>query len=259
MKKLKKGVLESVDLVFEVVFWIALIVLIVAYITQIIHLFYVGLFFLLGSVVVYELHCKKYIKSMLTIYAIQGIVAIAVLYFLRDKLVLLLAFPRGYSLIYLLYGIVLVILGVFLSRMIPDKPKIPKLHISFWFLLFLVPIVLFFGTFYFMSMELLYSLMIAIIVLTLVLLFLLMIFPRHHKKLAPKQVYIPNKHNMYETDFDKLYELVLKRGKVKISTLAKIFKITKNQARERANILEEHHLVHINYPPIGEAEVVKVK
>lgn len=65
---------------------------------------------------------------------------------------------------------------------------------------------------------------------------------------------------MVETTIDKLFNLVDKRDKVKINDgLAKELGVSKERIEEWAVILEEHKLVTINYPTIGEPEITKKK
>jgi len=61
-----------------------------------------------------------------------------------------------------------------------------------------------------------------------------------------------------ETDFDVLYKLVLEKNKVKISEVAKMFKIDKKKAEEWVQILDERDLVRIHYPAMGEPEIRKI-
>jgi response regulator of citrate/malate metabolism len=61
-----------------------------------------------------------------------------------------------------------------------------------------------------------------------------------------------------ETTIDKLFNLVDKRDKVKINdALAKELGISKERIEEWAVILEEHNLVSINYPTIGEPDITR--
>ncbi len=59
----------------------------------------------------------------------------------------------------------------------------------------------------------------------------------------------------YETDFDKLIRLVQKYQTLRLSEVAKIFDIAPEKAEEWGKILEEHGLLHIHFPPIGEPEL----
>ena len=60
-----------------------------------------------------------------------------------------------------------------------------------------------------------------------------------------------------ETDFDKLVDLVNKAGVVKLSTVAKLFKINIKRAEEWAKILDEHSLLKLHYPAFGKPELKK--
>ncbi len=60
----------------------------------------------------------------------------------------------------------------------------------------------------------------------------------------------------YETDFDKLYELLKKYKKLKVSDIAKIFNISKDEAEEWCVILERHDLGRLNYPAVGGSEIL---
>ena len=63
---------------------------------------------------------------------------------------------------------------------------------------------------------------------------------------------------MPETYFDLLVEIVNKRGVMTLSEVAKTFRITKQRAEEWANILSEHNLINLYYPPIGEPVLKKI-
>jgi len=63
---------------------------------------------------------------------------------------------------------------------------------------------------------------------------------------------------MVETTIDKLFNLVDKRNKVKINdALAKEIGVSKERIEEWAVIMEEHNLVSVNYPTIGEPEITR--
>jgi len=62
----------------------------------------------------------------------------------------------------------------------------------------------------------------------------------------------------YETDFDVLLALINKYERLKISDVAKIFGISIKKAEAWATILEQHDLLEIHYPAIGEPEL-KIK
>ncbi len=75
------------------------------------------------------------------------------------------------------------------------------------------------------------------------------------QKLAEMKRFITLKQDKYETDIDKLYRLLEKYKKVKISEIKKIFSISNEKAEEWAKILEEHNLGHFHYPAFGEPEI----
>lgn len=62
----------------------------------------------------------------------------------------------------------------------------------------------------------------------------------------------------YETDFDRLLELIKKYERLKLSDVAKIFGISIKKAEAWTTILEQHNLVEVHYPAIGEPEL-KIK
>lgn len=62
-----------------------------------------------------------------------------------------------------------------------------------------------------------------------------------------------------ETTIDKLYELVIKYNRIKINdALSTKLGIQKSQIEEWSLILEEHNLVELHYPAIGEPEIRKI-
>lgn len=62
-----------------------------------------------------------------------------------------------------------------------------------------------------------------------------------------------------ETTIDKLYELILDKGSVRIGDeVSRKLKVPKSQIEEWAMILEEHNLVELHYPAIGEPELRKL-
>jgi hypothetical protein len=61
---------------------------------------------------------------------------------------------------------------------------------------------------------------------------------------------------MMETDVDKLYELTKEKGIIKIKEAAKILGIDTDQVEEWGRILEEHKLVRLRYPPVGEPVLI---
>ncbi len=59
-----------------------------------------------------------------------------------------------------------------------------------------------------------------------------------------------------ETDVDKLYEIVREKGIIKVKEAAKLLGIDTEQVEEWGRILEEHKLVRLRYPPVGEPVLV---
>ena len=59
-----------------------------------------------------------------------------------------------------------------------------------------------------------------------------------------------------ETDVDKLYEIVREKGIIKVKDTAKLLGIDTDQVEEWGRILEEHKLVRLRYPPVGEPVLV---
>lgn len=76
-----------------------------------------------------------------------------------------------------------------------------------------------------------------------------------------KQLRVVLKHSgkVTETDFDRLINFVNQVGTIKVSNVARIFNISLKQAEEWGRILEEHNLLQLHYPPIGEPELRKWK
>jgi membrane protease YdiL (CAAX protease family) len=61
----------------------------------------------------------------------------------------------------------------------------------------------------------------------------------------------------YQTDMDRLLELVNKKGSVGIDSVAKIFNISKSEAEEWGKILKDESLISLYYPTVGDAELRK--
>jgi len=64
---------------------------------------------------------------------------------------------------------------------------------------------------------------------------------------------------MHETEFDKLYNLVQEKGKVKLKDVMDLFKIDKKLAEKWAVILKKSGLIDIYYPAVGDIELRKLK
>ncbi len=59
------------------------------------------------------------------------------------------------------------------------------------------------------------------------------------------------------TPLDRLYELVMKNGKIKVSDAAKKFSVSEKQIDEWAQILESRGLIVVHYPVVGRPELRK--
>ena len=59
-----------------------------------------------------------------------------------------------------------------------------------------------------------------------------------------------------ETDVDKLYEIVRDKGILKVKEASKMLGIDMDQVEEWGRILEEHKLVRLRYPPVGEPVLI---
>lgn len=82
-------------------------------------------------------------------------------------------------------------------------------------------------------------------------------FLKHRKEEDEKikNFVIPQLKSNAETMFDVFYKLLKEKKSLSISTVAKAFKIKKEQALEWGKILEEHNLVYIEYPTFSDPEI----
>ena len=78
-------------------------------------------------------------------------------------------------------------------------------------------------------------------------------------KVKQAETTIQSNTEVTETDFDKLVEYVNQKENVKLSQVAKIFKISAKTAEDWGKVLQNHSLVHIHYPTFGEPELRKWK
>lgn len=62
----------------------------------------------------------------------------------------------------------------------------------------------------------------------------------------------------YETDVDKLVQYVNINNYVKLSSVASGFKVSKEKAEMWGKMLEEHNLIKLHYPALGEVEFLNV-
>lgn len=67
------------------------------------------------------------------------------------------------------------------------------------------------------------------------------------------------KAGKYQTDIDRLYRTINSANIVTITQAATMFRITKEQAEEWGKILENHGLIELRYPAIGELQLCKKK
>jgi hypothetical protein len=68
-----------------------------------------------------------------------------------------------------------------------------------------------------------------------------------------KQIF---RESQSKTDIDILYELLKNYGTIKVSAAAKLFNVENDKIIEWCNILEVGDLASLNYPQIGEPEIV---
>ena len=97
----------------------------------------------------------------------------------------------------------------------------------------------------------------------------LIVYRKRHKKVIKEKIEDSQEEvrsyqlkpirGVSQTQFDELVNLVNKTGIVKVSEVAKKFGITKQLAEEWGKILEDHKLVTLHYPTLGELELRKWK
>jgi hypothetical protein len=95
------------------------------------------------------------------------------------------------------------------------------------------------------------------VVLLAIVMFAYMKFLKHRKEEEEKveNFIIPSLKSKAETNIDIFYALLLEKKSLTSGTIAKVFKITKDQALEWAKILEEHGLASIEYPAFSDPEI----
>lgn len=95
------------------------------------------------------------------------------------------------------------------------------------------------------------------LVLLLIIVIAFMKFLKHMKreKIDPPSSKIIQKKTRSETNLDILYNLLKTKKSLKLKTISKFFKITKEKALEWAKILENHELATIEYPAFTDPEV----
>ena len=99
----------------------------------------------------------------------------------------------------------------------------------------------------------------------------LIVYRKRHKKVIKEKIESSQREKevriyqlkpirgVSQTQFDELVNLVNKTGIVKVSEVAKKFGIPKQLAEEWGKILEDHKLVTLHYPTLGELELRKWK
>lgn len=95
------------------------------------------------------------------------------------------------------------------------------------------------------------------VLLLILVLFTYTRFLKHRKEEEKKIVgfVVPPPKSRGETNIDAFYELLKDKKELAIGTIAKAFKITKEQALDWAKILEDNELVSIEYPAFADPEV----
>lgn len=95
------------------------------------------------------------------------------------------------------------------------------------------------------------------VILLVVVIFGYMRFLKHRKEEEEKiaNFVIPAPKTEAETNIDAFYTLLQDKKSLTTGTVAKAFKITKEQALDWGKILEEHALVTIEYPAFADPEI----
>jgi len=79
----------------------------------------------------------------------------------------------------------------------------------------------------------------------------------HHKEDVPLDVNVSEiSRGKSKTDIDVLYELIKEKKRIKILSITKLFDVKEETALEWAKILESSNLAAINYPRVGDPELV---
>lgn len=140
----------------------------------------------------------------------------------------------------------------------PDKPRNKRGFMGF--LLFLVLILGGLASYMFRNIYV-YSVSI-IVVIYLILIIILKTKKSKKieiKKPETKPVNLIKEESInatYKTEFDNFYEFIKQNKKITVSKIAIHFKMPKKQVEDWARILEEHRLIKINYPLLGDQELI---
>ncbi|HKZ45503.1 MAG TPA: CBS domain-containing protein [archaeon] len=62
-----------------------------------------------------------------------------------------------------------------------------------------------------------------------------------------------------ETDIDKLLKIIEEKGSITTDALAGLLNVSEEKVEEWGRILEEHHLIKLEYPPFGKPKLKVVK
>ncbi len=95
------------------------------------------------------------------------------------------------------------------------------------------------------------------VILLLIVMFAYMRFLKHRKEEEQKiaNFIIPKPRTIAETHIDIFYNLLKEKESLTTGTIAKAFKISKEQALDWAKVLEEHGLASIEYPAFADPEI----
>ncbi|MBN2042186.1 MAG: hypothetical protein JW754_00105 [Candidatus Aenigmarchaeota archaeon] len=77
------------------------------------------------------------------------------------------------------------------------------------------------------------------------------------KKMEKEEVHTPEGY--IETEIDRLYKMVTKKGMLKVKAAAKKFNVNREKIEEWGRILENHDLIILHYPPFGEPYLILKK
>ncbi len=78
-----------------------------------------------------------------------------------------------------------------------------------------------------------------------------------NKKIEKRHINLPKLGSIYETDFDRIYEIVEKENIVKVTEIAEAFNVDKSIVMRWGDILNEHELIDFHIPAFGEPEFRK--
>ena len=133
MEKKKKGVDRqiSINIFYDSVFWFGMLFLIVSYIINNINVFIIGLILLLLSLLIFELEHKKEKKNKYAylFYILMALLILLLFYLLRNYLIKIITYPFSSSLLYILYGVTILVFVVTIFEWV-KKPKKKKIKLK---------------------------------------------------------------------------------------------------------------------------------